>query len=53
LTIASPLLIGLVTPPSLTAMRALSSSWTSVAIAFEPLGRPFGLPDSPGLNRVP
>ncbi len=39
-------------PPSRSTIRSCSSSARSVLRFLAPFGRPFGLPDCPGLNWV-
>lgn len=48
--IATPFFTRLVTPFSVIEMCFSSSSSSTVLSAFLPLGRPFGLPDLPGLK---
>ena len=52
LTKARYLLISFGLPSSVTVIFSSSSSLRSVAKFRTPLGRPRGLPDLPGLNRV-
>src|SRR5262249_56608418 len=49
---ASSLVILRRLPFSVATMRESSSAWIAVAKFLDPFGRPLGLPDWPGLNRL-